>query len=130
LERGGFERVIVSAFGVREGALFDRMAEEVRARDALLAGAGAFARRLAPASNIGPPLAEWIEPAFPENVAPREGLLRQAAATLADIGSAMHPDHRAELAADQVLYSPIAGMDHVERAFLAVALFHRYRGPG
>lgn len=130
LEHGGFQRVIVSAFGVREGALFDRMTPEMQARDPLLAGASAFARRLAPASNIGEPLAEWVEPAFPDAVLPRENLLRRAAATLADIGSAMHPDHRAELAADQVLYSPIAGMDHVERAFLAIALFHRYRGPG
>lgn len=130
LERGGFDRVVISAFGVREGALFDRMPPHIQARDPLLAGAAAFARRLAPASNIGEPLAEWIEPAFPENILPRESLLRRAAAALADIGSAMHPDHRGELAADQVLYSPIAGMDHVERAFLATALFHRYRGPG
>jgi exopolyphosphatase/guanosine-5'-triphosphate,3'-diphosphate pyrophosphatase len=129
LEHGAFERVVISAYGVREGALFDRMPEEIQARDPLLAGAAAYARRLAPASDIGAPLADWVEPVFTDQLLKRETLLRRAAALLADIGSVMHPDHRAELAADQVLYSPIAGMDHEERAFLATALFHRYAGP-
>src|SRR5690606_12461403 len=37
LERGGFEQVVISAYGVREGVLFDRMSPEVQARDPLLA---------------------------------------------------------------------------------------------
>ncbi len=132
LDHGKFDRVVISAYGVREGALFDRMSEETRARDPLLAGAEAFARRLAPNSNVGEALAEWVEPVFASGDVldpAREALLRRAGAILADMGSAMHPDHRAELVADQVLYSPIAGMDHCERAYLATALFHRYGGP-
>ncbi len=129
LERGGFERVVISAYGVREGALFDRMPPELQEQDALLAGATAFARRLAPASTVGDALADWIEPVFAGNSTPRARALRHAAALLADMGSAMHPDHRGELSADQILYSPVAGMDHAERAFLAAALYHRYRGP-
>ena len=56
----------------------------------------------------------------------REGVLIAAACRLADLGARLHPDHRADLAFDQVLRAPIAGMSHPERAFLACAAFSRH----
>ena len=52
-------------------------------------------------------------------------MLLAAAARLADIGARLHPDHRAELAFDQVLRAPVAGQTHPERAYLATAVFAR-----
>ena len=52
--------------------------------------------------------------------------LLAAACRLSDIGARLHPDHRADLAFDQVLRAPIPGQTHAERAFLAVAVFARY----
>jgi exopolyphosphatase/guanosine-5'-triphosphate,3'-diphosphate pyrophosphatase len=49
-----------------------------------------------------------------------------AACRLADLGARLHPDHRAELAFDQVLRAPIPGQTHPERAFLAAAVFARH----
>jgi exopolyphosphatase/guanosine-5'-triphosphate,3'-diphosphate pyrophosphatase len=49
-----------------------------------------------------------------------------AACRLADLGSRLHPDHRADLVFEQVLRAPIAGLSHVERAFLAATLFSRH----
>jgi exopolyphosphatase/guanosine-5'-triphosphate,3'-diphosphate pyrophosphatase len=49
-----------------------------------------------------------------------------AACRLADLGARLHPDHRGDLAFDQVLRAPIAGMNHCERAFLACAVFARH----
>ena len=43
-----------------------------------------------------------------------------------DIGARLHPDHRADLVFEQVLRAPIAGMNHAERAFLAMSLFARH----
>ena len=40
----------------------------------------------------------------------------------------MHPDHRGEYVLNRILNGPFGGVDHAERAFLAVALFARYTG--
>ncbi|HEX2560756.1 MAG TPA: Ppx/GppA family phosphatase, partial [Phenylobacterium sp.] len=56
----------------------------------------------------------------------RDPILLAAACRLADLGARLHPDHRADLAFDQVLRAPIAGMNHCERAFLACAVFSRH----
>jgi exopolyphosphatase/guanosine-5'-triphosphate,3'-diphosphate pyrophosphatase len=53
-------------------------------------------------------------------------VLMSAACRLADLGSRLHPDHRADVVFEQVLRAPIAGMNHAERAFLACAIFSRY----
>jgi exopolyphosphatase/guanosine-5'-triphosphate,3'-diphosphate pyrophosphatase len=41
MKKGKFNRVVFSAFGVREGAVFDTLPEGVRAVDPLLSGAEA-----------------------------------------------------------------------------------------
>ena len=48
---------------------------------------------------------------------------------MAYIGARLHPDHRVELAFDQVLRAPVPGQTHAERAWLAVAINARYGGP-
>ena len=52
--------------------------------------------------------------------------MRGAAARLADIGGPLHPDQRIEIIFDLVLRAPLAAIGHVERAFLAAAIHHRY----
>ena len=56
----------------------------------------------------------------------KDGVLLAAACRLAELGAQLHPDHRAELVFNQVLRSPLAGLDHAERAFLACAAFSRH----
>ena len=56
----------------------------------------------------------------------RDPILTAAACRLADLGSRLHPDHRADLAFDKALRAPIAGMSHPERAYLACAIFSRH----
>jgi exopolyphosphatase/guanosine-5'-triphosphate,3'-diphosphate pyrophosphatase len=56
----------------------------------------------------------------------RDATLMAAACRLADLGARLHPDHRAELAFDQVLRAPVPGQSHPERAFLAAAVFSRH----
>ena len=52
--------------------------------------------------------------------------LRHAAANLADIGWAEHPDYRAEQVFLLVLRMPLVGLDHSERAMLALAVSSRH----
>jgi exopolyphosphatase/guanosine-5'-triphosphate,3'-diphosphate pyrophosphatase len=130
IERLGIKRVSVSAYGVREGLIFDAMAPEVRAQDPLVEGCATLAARDNTTEAFGPALEAWLTPlwsSLPPLFEPeRERVLLAAAARLTSLGAHLHPDHRAELAFDLVLRAPIAGQTHRERAFLAIAVFNRY----
>jgi exopolyphosphatase/guanosine-5'-triphosphate,3'-diphosphate pyrophosphatase len=131
VERLDIQRVSLSAFGVREGLLLQAMTADVRRRDPLLAGCSALGGRQAVAEALGKALEAWLGPAF-ASLEPvfgtRDVTLIGAASRLAELGAALHPDHRAELVFEQVLRAPIAGVDHPERAFLACAAFARHTG--
>ncbi|MBO6798324.1 Ppx/GppA family phosphatase [Maricaulis sp.] len=134
VKKGNFARVSFSAYGLREGVLLETMPGGVRDQDPLIAGAEALARPIAPTPGFGMALANWLRPMLGELdpvFAPRrDQILREAACRLADFGARMHPDHRADLARDTVLYAPFAGLSHPERAFLGTALHFRHGGSG
>lgn len=131
MKKGKFNRVVFSAFGVREGAVFDRLPEAVRAVDPLLSGAEALARPAAPSPGFGRAMTNWLEPVFADRdtiFGNRSALIRAASARLCDVGARHHPDHRAALARELALYAPFAGISHAERAYMGLALHHRYDG--
>jgi exopolyphosphatase/guanosine-5'-triphosphate,3'-diphosphate pyrophosphatase len=94
-----------------------------------VAGCAALGGRPQAAAALGDALEAWLESAF-ANLPPCFGLrdhaLMSAACRLADFGSQLHPDHRADLVFEQVLRAPIAGVSHAERVFLACAAFGRH----
>jgi exopolyphosphatase/guanosine-5'-triphosphate,3'-diphosphate pyrophosphatase len=130
IERLGVERIVLSAYGLREGVLFDAMEPELQRLDPLIEACSALGGRLGAVERIGPALQAWLEPfwaALPPVFAPaRSQVLLEAGCRLADIGARLHPDHRPDLAFEQVLRSPAAGQTHPERAFLAAAAFARH----
>ena len=129
VERLNIQRVVMSAYGLREGVIWDAMAPEVRERDPLVAGCAALGSRGAVAEALGQALEGWIGPAFGKlepMFGERDPVLIAAAARLAELGAQLHPDHRAELVFNQVLRAPIAGVNHPERVFLACAAFARH----
>jgi exopolyphosphatase/guanosine-5'-triphosphate,3'-diphosphate pyrophosphatase len=129
IERLGIERLVISAYGVREGLLLDAMTAEVRNRDPLVEGCEALSGVRGLSQDLGPALEGWLRPAFADLASVfgrRDPVLIAAACRLADVGARLHPDHRADLAFDEVLRAPIPGMTHAERAFLASAAFARY----
>lgn len=126
------KRIEMSAWGVREGLLFDTLDEETRAADPLLAGCAALGGRQGIDPALPGALNGWIADilaalpgAFSER---RDAVLTAAACRLSDLGARLHPDHRLELAFDQVLRAPVAGVSHAERAFLAAVMNARYGG--
>jgi exopolyphosphatase/guanosine-5'-triphosphate,3'-diphosphate pyrophosphatase len=129
----GLSRVCFSAFGLREGLLLESMSRVMRLRDPLVEGCAALGARQGAADRLGPALEQWLSPLwtalppmFEEGANSRDATLMAAACRLADLGARLHPDHRAELAFDQVLRAPIPGQNHPERAFLAAAVFSRH----
>ncbi|MGD9965679.1 MAG: Ppx/GppA family phosphatase [Hyphomonadaceae bacterium] len=130
MQAGQFDRVVLSAFGLREGVLLERMNEGVLATHPLIAAAEALAGRWTRTRAFGEALEKWIAPMFAgqPHVFPkkREEILRGAAARLADVGGPLHPDQRVEVMFDLILRAPLAAISHEERAFLAAAIHHRY----
>lgn len=119
-------KVVFSAFGLREGHLFDRLSPEVQRQDPLLSAADDWSQRF---GRIGDPalLVSWTSGLFAgeDDAALR---LRQAACILSELGWAEHPDYRAEHAFWRILRFPFPAVDHDERAFLALAVHARYAG--
>lgn len=124
------ERLVVSSCGVREGLLFDRLPARKRAEEPLFALAEDLADRLSGGRRPDPAaVMAFADPLFEDR--PREKRLRKAAAIMIRMGNMTHPDQRADHAAATVMSAPFLGIDHVERAILAVMVKARFAGaPG
>jgi len=126
----GAEQVVISIAGLREGMVFDTFSTEVQRRDAMLDGCYDFARGTAQEKDYGDPLFAFIKDVtatLPHVFGPEaDARLCKAACILAGIGKNLHPDYRGELVFEDILYAPIAGLTHKERAFLALILFRSY----
>ncbi|MBU0724191.1 MAG: Ppx/GppA family phosphatase [Alphaproteobacteria bacterium] len=119
--------VVFSAYGLREGCLYDQLPPEIQALDPLIEAAHEIADVSGRFLPHGEELLDWTTPLFPEE-APQQRRLRHAACILSDMAWTEHPDYRAENAFWKVLRAPIPGFDHAGRCFVALALMARYVG--
>ena len=121
------DRVEVSLTGLREGVVVDSLPESVRARDPLLDGCRDFATGMLQSEYFGRPLMDLVDSigaVLPLAFDPdSDARLRKAACLLAGLGKNLHPDYRAELVFENVLYAPIAGLSHPMRVWLALTQF-------
>jgi len=120
-------RVVFSAFGLREGQLYDLLPAARRREDPLIAACRDLARRESALGLDGEALFGWTAPLF-SGEADEDKRLRLAACLLYDIARRDHPDVRAAQAFARALFIPAVGIDHHARMFLALALFARYKG--
>ena len=123
------ERITASAFGLREGILYDDLAPEVRGQDPLLAAALEVGERLGRFGDHGALLDRWIAPLF-GNDTPSVARIRLAACLLADVAWNAHPDFRAEWAVDMGVHGNWVGIDAPGRALLGRALSSAFGGDG
>lgn len=114
----------ISAYGLREGVLYDNLSAELRASDPLLQSAGFLERSSARFPGFGQELADWILPSF-QNLPER---IIAAGCLLADVNWRIHPDYRAKACFVTATQANLGGLTHKERVFLAVALAYRYKG--
>lgn len=123
--------VAISAYGVREGVLFDKLDPETQKRDPLLAAASDLNLLRSRSPRHGEELCQWTE-AFMQSLSlpetETETRLRRAACLLADIGWRAHPDYRGEQSLNLIAYGAFAGLDHPGRAYLALSIFFRHEG--
>ena len=125
LRATGARRVVFSANGLREGWYARLLPPAVREQDPLLAAGREMAERYGRDTAMPQALVEWTAPLWGQENAAATAL-REAACWLSDIGSHDHPDYRAEQSYLRVLRQPGIGLDHHERAFLALAVALRY----
>ncbi|MGQ0610826.1 MAG: Ppx/GppA family phosphatase [Paracoccaceae bacterium] len=116
----------VSAYGIREGLLYEQMPERLRARDPLIEAARMAEQTSSRIPGFGRKLFDFLLPIF--RGAPPERLrLIKAACLLHDTTWRAHPDYRAEACFDNATRANLGGLDHPGRVFLGLALLHRYK---
>jgi exopolyphosphatase/guanosine-5'-triphosphate,3'-diphosphate pyrophosphatase len=125
------KEVAISALGVREGLLFDKLPEDLRQRDPLISAASELNLLRSRSPLHGEELWSWTD-AFIRSVGlpetETERRLRLAACLLSDIGWRAHPDYRGEQSLNLIAYGAFSSIDHPGRAYLALSIFFRHEG--
>jgi len=119
--------IVFSAFGVREGVLYQLLSPDEQARDPLIAACEEMANRRGRSLAYGYDLFHWTEalfrvPGLMET--PEERRLRLAACLLSDVGWRGHPDYRGIKVLGLIAQSSFVGVDHPGRSFLALAVYY------
>jgi exopolyphosphatase / guanosine-5'-triphosphate,3'-diphosphate pyrophosphatase len=117
----------VSAFGLREGLLFQALPESMRKEDPLLVSARAEGDAQGRFAGHGEHINRWIAPLFTAD-AHKWQRIRHAACLLADVGWRANPEFRAERGLEVALHGNWVGITAEERAVLAQALHANFGG--
>lgn len=125
LKRSAFSDVVFSAYGLREGRLFEQLPAAVQDLDPLISMCRQFGQPMGHSVVNGDDLWRWIRHVLPD-ADPSHDRLGHAACLLSDIARLEHPDYRAEHALTRVLRFPFVGIDHPGRAFVALAVASRH----
>jgi len=126
ISAGKPERLVFSAFGLREGYAYGVLPARDHT-DPLIAAAMTMAHRQSRPGSNGDRLLRWIAPVFPRLSEARHRLY-STACWLSDTAWTEHPDYRAEHAFLRSLRMPVGAIEHSDRAFIALALHARYGG--
>ena len=127
------KNIIISALGVREGLLFERLTAAQRKEDPLLTAARELNILRSRDPAHGEELCDWTDDFFKSTQfeeTMEEKRLRHAACLLTDIGWRAHPDYRGEQSLNIIAHAAFTGIDHPGRAFLALAASYRHMGAG
>ncbi|HEX7872957.1 MAG TPA: Ppx/GppA family phosphatase [Sphingobium sp.] len=122
VNRLGSSKMVVSAYGLREGLLYQDLPPAVAAEDPLLAATRAEGDAQGRFLGHGDLIEHWIAPLFGDD-SPAFQRIRHAACLLADVGWRANPDFRAERGLEAALHGTWVSITASERAMLAQALY-------
>jgi len=122
----GPEEINVSAYGLREGLLYEQMPESLRSSDPLLTACRMAEASSARVPGFGQQLFDFLRPLYPDADQARLRLI-EAACLLHDVSWRSHPDYRAEVCFDFATRANLGGLTHADRIFLGLALLNRYK---
>lgn len=118
--------IAISAYGLREGVLFDLVSEAERKEDPLLLAARETEASAARFPGFGDALFEWLRPVFTMEGSAALRMIH-AACLLHDITWRAHPDVRASIAFEAACRANFSGIDHAGRVFIGMMLAKRYK---
>jgi exopolyphosphatase/guanosine-5'-triphosphate,3'-diphosphate pyrophosphatase len=121
------DRVVFSAYGLREGWLFSQLDVEEQYRDPLLEGAMAIGLPAARVPEFSEALGRWTHDLFPGETQ-EDRRIRLSVCALTDLAWRDHDKVRAVESFRRLLQFPFIGLSHSERAYIAVAILARYGG--
>lgn len=124
-------RIVLSAFGVREGFVYSLLDAERQKTDPLLCAAEELARLRSRSVAHARELVEWTGKAFATfgvEETENEARYRKAACLLADIGWRAHPEYRGTQSLNIIAHASFIGVDHPGRAYLALTNLFRHEG--
>ncbi len=125
------ERLVISATGVREGLLYEKLPPALQDADPVIEAARELCELRARSPEHAEELIDWTDALFKEfgiEETDNEIRLRHAACLLSDIGWRAHPDYRGEQSLSIISNAAFVGLDHASRAYLAAAVFYRHQG--
>ena len=129
IHQGAPKSIVVSAAGVREGVLFERLNARHRENDPLIEAVEQYDVLRSRSPGHGHDLCRWTD-AFMASAGleetDEERRLRHAACLLSDISWRAHPDYRASQALNMIANANLIGIDHAGRAFVALAVAYRH----
>jgi exopolyphosphatase/guanosine-5'-triphosphate,3'-diphosphate pyrophosphatase len=129
IRRAAPKEIVMSALGVREGMLYQRLPQQERDQDPLLVAAQEFNILRSRAPEHGVELFAWTSRLMKTShleETKEEERLRHAACLLSDIGWRAHPDYRGEQSLNLIANAALIGIDHAGRAYLALAASYRH----
>ena len=129
VEALGPDCVTTSAYGLREGLLFQRLPPAERAKDPLIESVRFVAAPQQQVPGYAEALAAWIAPVFASEP-PELARLRHCACLLRGTGWASSPDFRALGTEELALYGNWTGAAPADRAAIALALYVAMGGSG
>lgn len=127
IKRLGSSEVVISAWGLREGLLYQQLSPDVQAQDPLIEAARAEGNREGRFPGQGEYLHQWIAPLFADDSS-ELARLRHAACLLADVGWRAHPDFRPDRGLEFAIHGNWVGVDGFGRALMGAALFANFGG--
>ncbi|MGP1354222.1 MAG: Ppx/GppA phosphatase family protein [Parasphingopyxis sp.] len=123
----GLGELVVSAYGLREGLLYERLDTDTRKIDPLIAATREEGERQGRFPEHGDLLNRWIAPLFTDE-SDTDKRIRLAACLLADTGWRAHPEFRAERGLEMALHGNWVGIESNGRGKMAQALFTNFGG--
>ncbi|MEM7269775.1 MAG: Ppx/GppA family phosphatase [Pseudomonadota bacterium] len=118
--------VSISAFGLREGLIYERMPTEMREEEPLISASRRMEMRSARSPGFGDELFNWLQPLI-SDYSVMGKRLSHAACLLHDVNWRQHPDFRSAACFSTVTRANLSGVGHKGRLYIGAALLHRYK---
>ena len=120
------KQIYVSGTSVRDGVVLESLKQSLKKEDPLIVTSKQIAKEKVRFRGLSTSLFDLLKP-FKAYFKDKEmERLIKSICLLADISWDEHPSSRAILALEKILYLPINSVTHDERAWLAMAIYHRY----